>query len=72
MSGIAIKSKPADQVRADVPVHKVGKGEPVRLNINIDKEERAQWKHAAIDLGMDVTTLVHEAVRKYLHEHGKA
>ncbi|MBS0506846.1 MAG: hypothetical protein JSR53_05625 [Proteobacteria bacterium] len=72
MSGIAIKSKPADQVRADVPVHKVGKGETVRLNINIDKEERAQWKRAAIDLDTDVTTLVHEAVRKYLREHGKA
>lgn len=69
VTGIKIKSKPLDQVRTDVPVHKVGKSEPVRLNLNIDKEERDEWKIAAVRLGMDVTTLVHEAVRKYLREH---
>ena len=66
-----LKSKALDRVRADVPVQKVGKSEPVRLNLNIDKAERDEWKIAAVRLGMDVTTLVHEAVRKYLREHVK-
>lgn len=66
-----LKSKALDRVRADVPVHKVGKSEPVRLNLNIDKAERDEWKIAAVRLGMDVTTLVHEAVRKYLREQVK-
>jgi hypothetical protein len=42
----------------------------VRLNLNIDKDERDEWKIAAVRLGMDVTTLVHEAVRKYLSDEG--
>ena len=66
---MALKSKDLAAVRPDVPVHKVGKSEPVRLNLNIDKAERDEWKIAAVRLGMDVTTLVHEAVRKYLREH---
>ena len=68
---MALKSKDLATVRPDVPVHMVRTSAPVRLNINMDKAERDEWKIAAVRLGMDVTTLVHEAVRKYLREHVK-
>lgn len=69
--GIGVKTKPLDQVRATVPVRDAARGEVVRLNLNIDKHLRADWKRAAIDLDTDLTTLVHEAMRLYLREHWK-
>ncbi len=71
MALTGLKSKPLDQVRADVPVAQVAKGEPVRLNMNVAKETRAQWKRAAIDLDTDVTALIHEAMKEYLGTHWK-
>ena len=66
---MALKSKDLATVRPDVPVHMVRTSASVRLNINRYKGERDEWQIAAVRMGMDVTTLVHEAVRKYLHEH---
>lgn len=71
VTGLGMKSKPLDQVRADVPVGKVMKGELVRLNLNMMQPTRTRWKHAALDLNMDLTTLIHEAVEAYLQEHLK-
>jgi hypothetical protein len=69
MTGIKVKSKPLDQVRSDVPVSEVTKSETVRLNMNVTKATRDEWKRAAIDLNKDVTSLIHEAMRAYLSEH---
>jgi hypothetical protein len=69
VTGIKVRSKPMDQVRSDVPVSEVTKDESVRLNMNVSKATRTEWKRAALDLGTDVTSLVHDAMRAYLSEH---
>ena len=71
MALTGLKSKPLDQVRDTVPVQEVAKGDTVRLNMNIDKNTRAEWKRAAIDLDTDVTAMIHKAMQAYLSEHWK-
>ena len=41
----------------------------VQVNLKVPKNKRTQWKHAALDLDMDVKTLVELAVEAYLRQH---
>ena len=60
---MALKSKPVEQVRADVPVIQ---GDIVRVNINLPASVRKAWKQAALDNDTDVTTLIVDAMTKHL------
>lgn len=63
---MALTAKKLDQVRAGVPVQEVGKGEPVRININVPDTTRKAWKKAAIERDMTVTQLIEKAVTEFL------
>lgn len=65
---MGLKSKSLDAVRADVPVAEVTKEEMVRININVPESLRAKWKIEAVNRKTDLTTLILEAMSKYLHK----
>ena len=69
---MALKSKPLDQVRSDVPVAAVGgvtKGEIARININVPLALRKRWKTAAAQADRPMTDLIVEAMDKYLNTY---
>jgi len=61
---MALKSKPLNQVREDVPVFKE---EAVRVNLNVPKSVRVAWKIAAAQRHTDLSSLIVEAMNTYLH-----
>lgn len=63
---MALKSKPLNQVREDVPVFKEN---AVRVNLNVPKDVRAAWKIAAVQRDMDLAELIVEAMNSYLNTH---
>lgn len=63
---MALKSKPLDQVRDDVPVFKE---KAVRVNLNVPKSVRVAWKIAAAQRHEDLSSLIVEAMNAYLHTH---
>lgn len=63
---MALTAKKLDQVRPTVPVEEIGKGEAVRININVPEGTRKAWKKAAIERDMTVTDLIEAAVSRYL------
>lgn len=63
---MGLKSKPLDQVRADVPVHEVTKENVVRINLNVPESTRQAWKIAAVQAKMPLTDMIIEAMRTYL------
>lgn len=73
MSGITIKTKPLDQVRADVPVDLI-KPEPsakegrgwVRVNFEVPPETRMEWRAEALRRNMPLSELIREAMGYYL------
>ena len=67
---MALISKPLDKVRKDVPTAALA-GEPVRINLNTSKQNRAKWKQAAITLETNLTDMVHAAMEEYLKNHLK-
>lgn len=63
---MALKSKPLDAVRSDVPLMK----EPMkRVNLNVPESVRVAWKVEAAKRKTDVSTLIIEAMNTYLHTH---
>jgi hypothetical protein len=68
MTGIKVKSKPLDQVRADVPVDEVATGEQVRFNVIIDKATRKAWKTAAAERDTTVADMLRQAMIDYLRK----
>lgn len=63
--GIQMKSKPLDQVRADVPLIK----EPqVRVNLSVPESVRVAWKIEAAKRRIDVNALVMEVMDKHLNK----
>lgn len=66
--GIKVKSKPLDQVRADVPVGEVATGEQVRFNVIIDKATRKEWKTAAAERDTTVADMLRQAMIEYLRK----
>lgn len=74
---MALKSKDLNQVRttiAAVPIKPAQpavtemKNEIVRVNLNVPKALRQQWKTMAVAREMTVTELIIEAVSKYSNE----
>lgn len=65
---MALKSKPLDQVRPDVPVAAAAQDEIVRVNLNVPKSTRTAWKTAALRQGMTLAELINEAMSKYSND----
>ncbi len=63
---MALKSKPLENVRSDVPVHQVQAQEIVRVNILVSAVTRKAWKQAALDRGVTVTDLIIRAMQSYI------
>jgi hypothetical protein len=63
---MALKSKAIEQVRQDVPVLKDA---VARVNLNVPAKVRKAWKQAALDMDTDVSSLIIEAMSKYLNTH---
>ena len=61
---MALKSKPLDRVREDVPVFKE---KPARVNLNVPQSVRTAWKIAAAQRHKDLSSLIVEAMNAYLH-----
>lgn len=59
---MALKSKPLEAVRPDVPVHEVAKQEMVRVNLLVPAGVRKQWKAAALASDKTLTELIVEAM----------
>jgi hypothetical protein len=64
---MGLKSKPLDQVRADVPVAAVMREEVARININVPLSMRKQWKTAAAQANRPLTDLIVDAMTAYLN-----
>ena len=67
---MALKSKPLEQVRPDVPTAAAQEA-PVRINLNVSKPTRTAWKTAALELDTNLTDLIHAAMKEYLKAHLK-
>ena len=65
---MALKSKDVEQVRPTVPVAAAAQGEIVRVNMNVSRAKRDNWKMAAIKKQMSLSDMIDEAVSKYLAE----
>lgn len=64
---MALKTKPLEQVRADVPVAEVAEaGEKVRVNFEVDKAVRQRWKAEALKRDKPLAGLLREAMDEYL------
>lgn len=65
---MALTSKPLDLVRSSVPVHEVTKEDMVRINMNVPKSVRQNWKFAALERDLPMTDLIIEAMNNYLNK----
>lgn len=63
---MALKSKPLDQVRADVPVQDVAKQEMARINFNVPLDTRKRWKSAAAQANRPMADMLIEAMDAHL------
>lgn len=66
---MALKSKPFEQVRADVPLQIVSRDEIARININVPITLRKRWKTAAAQANRPMTDMIVEAMDIYLNTH---
>lgn len=60
--GIKIKSKPMANVRPDVPVDEVNKGDLVRFNFFIDRVQLKALKTEAFNREVSVADIIREAL----------
>lgn len=65
---MALKSKPLNQVRPDVPISAAAQDELVRVNLNVPKATRTAWKTIALQRGITLGDLIIEAMSKYSKE----
>lgn len=63
---MALKSKPLEAVRADVPVHEVSREDLVRVNFLVPASVRKAWKGAALREDKTLTELITEAMQARL------
>jgi len=63
---MALKSKPLEDVRADVPIHEVSREEMVRVNILVPASTRKAWKTAGLRVDKTVTDMIVEAMTDYI------
>lgn len=62
---LKLKSKPAEQVRQDVPTTAAAKGELVRINFLVPAETRVAWKKLALDHGVTMQQLIIESMNQH-------
>lgn len=62
---MGLKSKSLEAVR-QLPLGEITKGELVRINLNVPKEIRKNWKAAALRQETTLTDLIMEAMAAYL------
>jgi hypothetical protein len=62
---MALKSKPLEDVRPDVPLHEVSREDMVRINFLVPASVRKEWKSAALREDKTLTELIAEAM--YVH-----
>lgn len=60
---MALKSKPLESVRADVPVHEVTLENMVRINILVPASVRRGWKTEAAASDTTITDMILQAMR---------
>ena len=60
---MALKSKPLESVRADVPVHEVTQEELVRVNIIVPASLRRAWKTEAAQKDTTITDMILSAMQ---------
>ncbi len=60
---MALKSKPLEDVRADVPLHEVSREDLVRVNFLVPASVRKEWKGAALREDKTLTELITEAMQ---------
>jgi hypothetical protein len=63
---MALKSKPLDAVRPEVPVDQVTREDMVRINFLVPASTRKAWKRVALDEGVTLTELISKAMRTYI------
>lgn len=63
---MALKSKPLDAVRKNVPIHEVTAEGLVRINFQVPASVRKSWKAAALREDSTVTDLIVRAVNEHL------
>lgn len=61
---MALKSKPLETVRPDVPVAEVTREDLVRVNLLVPASLRKRWKAAALEADTTVTDLIIEAMNQ--------
>ena len=62
---MSLKSKPLDQVRPLPAVAVLAQEEVVRINLNVPKSVRNQWKAAALQQEVTLTDLIMKEMSKY-------
>lgn len=65
---MALKSKPLEQVRSDVPVHEVSREDMVRVNLLVPASLRKEWKSAALREDKTLTELITESMQARLSQ----
>jgi len=65
---MALKSKPLEAVRSDVPVHEVSREDLVRINFLVPASVRKEWKGAALREDKTMTELITEAMQTRLSQ----
>jgi uncharacterized protein (DUF1778 family) len=65
---MSLKSKPMDQVRPLPAVTVLEKEATVRINLNVTKSLRHQWKMAALQQKLTLTDLILREMSKYSNE----
>ncbi|MGQ0600546.1 MAG: hypothetical protein ACT4QE_02475 [Anaerolineales bacterium] len=64
---MGLKSKPLDSLR-QLPLSEVTKEDLVRINLNVPKGVRKEWKSAALLHEKTLTDLIVEAMNAYLRK----
>ncbi len=66
---MALTVKPLNKVRESVPVKEVAKpsqAELVRVNLEVEKETRQNWRMEAIKRGLSLKELIQQAMESHL------
>jgi hypothetical protein len=65
---MALKSKPLEAVRPDVPLHEVSREDMVRINFLVPASVRKEWKSAALREDKTLTEIIVEAMQAHLSQ----
>lgn len=62
---MALKSKPPEQLRLNIPTAAAAQGELVRVNLNVPEATRTAWKMLALQRNTTLQNLIIEAMSKH-------